>query len=219
MLIIRNAQLQSLSQRPREQFIEDMLSHLYRYFPVVAWLLTPDELRCQVDATIACAAAYQLTSHQQVCRFINLTATYGWQFDKDPDLLWMRNILTDSSLSYPSERLDRLVQTCLHRKYIEEHNRIMRRQLGLMSEIAPCDYAQEQAEDYLGKHYANTQPTNVTTKEIIVRNPLSYHRSQSLWADLEALSVVCPGQTELIWLNNINLLLRKKTGEQGALRN
>jgi hypothetical protein len=212
MLIIRNTQFRALSQQPREQFIEEMLGHLYSYFPAAAWLLTPEELRGQVNALIARAAAYQLTSRQQVCRFINLAATYGWQFDSDPDLLWMRDILTDTSLSQPSERLDRLVQTCLHRQHIEERNRALHQQLGLTPVRNSSVLEQDMTGDYLDKLYTNTQPTEATTEEIITRNPLSYHLSQSLWISPEIMPPMNLRPAIPAWVNDIKSMLHRKKG-------
>lgn len=220
MLTIRNTQLQTLGQRFREEFIDGMLAHLYSYFPAVAWLLTQGELRSRVNLIIERAAVYQLTSQQQVCRFINLAATYGWEFDGDPDLLWMRSILIDTSLTQPGERLDRLVQTCLHRQGIEEHNRALQRQLGLSPVEAPSTPEPNLAVDYSGQnHYANTQPTAANTEEIIIRNPLGFHLSRSLWHSLDAMPAARPSLASPAWVNDASALLRQKTRGRHVRRN
>jgi len=215
MLTIRDSQLQILRQQPREQFVDDMLAHLYSYFPAIAWLLTPDELRYQVNTIIERAAVYQLTSRQQVCRFINLAAAYGWEFDGDPNLLWMRSILTDTSLPQPSERIDRLVQTCLHRQRIEEHNQALHQQLGLAPVVTPRtpEFEFELVEDYAGHdRNANTQSTAASTGKKFPPNPLSHHLSQSLWHNLEAVPSERLSLATFAWVNNTPALLCQKSG-------
>lgn len=186
MLIIRHAQLQVMAQPSRKQFTEEMLSHLYLYFPTQAWLLTREELRIQVSGLIDRAAHYQLTSRQQVCRFINLAATYGWAFDSDPDLLWMHTILTDTGLAHPGERLDRLVKSCVHRQGVEQRNLAQRRVLGLIPNDAPRVFEPQDATDYSGlDSYTNTPPGGLEREELLKANPLDRRFSQALWGDEE----------------------------------
>lgn len=216
MLIIRHAQLQLLAQAPRERFIDDMLVHLYRYFPTVSWLLTPEELRAQVDAVIRRAAVYQLRSPQQVCRFLNLAAVHGWEFDRAPDAGWMRGILTDSSLAEPGERLDRLVQGCLHRQEVEAHNLALRQQTGLAAAAGSSDASADEpdeSEDYAGHDlYPNTQTAAASTEELFAHNPLAYHLSQSLWHGPEAAVPARPNPVGPAWVSDGASLLRQKAG-------
>lgn len=189
MLVIRRPQLQRLGYLSREQFVDEMTGHVYRYFPDLAWSLTLDELRNCLGTTIRRADAYGFTSRQQLCRFINLAATYGWEFDTDADLEWMRTILTDGALTNPSERLNRLIDVCMHRQRIEEHNQQLRQQLGLAHSAAASAPALETSSDYAGqRQYVTTQTSAAITEEIVARNPLAYHRSHSLWFSPEAAS-------------------------------
>ena len=211
MLKISQAQMDALSQQAREQFITNMVNHLRTYFPAMAWLLTSDELRSQVTTCIERAAYYQLTTQQQVCRFLNVAATYGWEFDRDSDLLWMQKILTDKTLMQPGERLDHLIQTCLHRQGIEEHNLALRTQLGLIPVETKAE--PEPAEDYLG-HKCPLQKVQPTTEMgPLIFNPLSYHLSKSLWRTPDSIagaSPSIPGAPE--WVNNSHSLLQKPGG-------
>lgn len=187
MLIIRNAQLRALARPAREHFIEEMLSHLYLHFPTQAWQLTRTELHDRVDELIDRAAGHQLTSRQQVCRFINLAASYGWTFDSDPELPWMRNILTDSGLTQPEERLDRLVNTCLHRQRVEAHNLAQRQALGLLPSSAPKVFEPQGVMDYSGlDSYSTTPPGRLESDEQIRPNPLNHHASRALWSAEES---------------------------------
>lgn len=213
MLKISQAQMAALSQQASEQFIADMMNHLRQYFPAMAWLLTADELRAQVIMCIERAVHYQLTSQQQVCRYLNVAGYYGWDFDRNPDLVWMRKILNDTSLIQPGERLDHLVQTCLHRQGIEQHNLALRTQLGLI----PVEKINEPevAEDYLGPKYVRQKVEPTTEMGPLVFNPLSYHLSKSLWHTPDAILNSNELKTAApVWVNNSYSLLRKKSGER-----
>ncbi|OLS59168.1 hypothetical protein [Pseudomonas putida] len=181
MLLIRDTQLQALAQMPRARFIENMLSHLYTHFPAQAWLLTRDELRDQISELVDRAASYQLTSRQQVCRFINLAATYGWAFDSDPERSWMRDILTDTVLALPGERLDRLMKSCLHRQRVEQRNLAQRRALGLIPNDVSMALKPQEATDFSGLYsYTNTPPKRLDTDERLVDNPSDHRFSHAL---------------------------------------
>jgi hypothetical protein len=213
MLKISQAQMAALSQQASEQFIADMMNHLRQYFPAMAWLLTAEELREQVINCIARAAHYQLTSQQQVCRYLNVAAYYGWDFDRNPDLVWMRKILHDTSLTHPGERLDHLVQTCLHRQGIEQHNLALRTQLGLI----PVEKINEPevANEYLGAEYLRQKVEPTTEKGPLSFNPLSYHLSKSLWQTPDAL--LNPNELKPaapVWIDNSFSLLQRKSGER-----
>ena len=157
MLIIRNVQLDALSTLTRDQFIVDMAGHLCEHFPSVTCELTADELRRQVRRLIARAAGYGLVSRQQVCRYMNLAATYGWEFDRDQELRWMRDILTDSSVSQAADRLNLLIQTCVHIQRIEESNQALKRRLGMIPAVAPKTIDTGLAEDHDSRLYQDDQ--------------------------------------------------------------
>lgn len=211
MLKISQAQLDALSQQAREQFITNMVNHLRTYFPAMAWLLTTDELRSEVTTCIERAAHYQLSTQQQVCRFLNVAATYGWEFDRDPDLFWMQKILTDKTLMQPGERLDHLVQTCLHRQGIEEHNLALRTQLGLIPVETKTE--PEPAEDYLGHKRPSQKVQPTTEMGPILFSPLSYHLSKSLWHTPDFISSASPSKSAAPeWVNDSHSLLHRKSG-------
>lgn len=182
MLLIRTTQIQALAQLPRRQFIAEMMEHLYRYFPTQAWLLTRDELRSHVEHLLDRAASYRLTSRQQVCRFINLAATYGWTFDSDPDLLWMHDILTDGALVEPGERLNRLVESCLHRQRIEARNLAQRRALGLVPADVPTVLQPQGAADHSGPWpFEMVRPEPISTQTELKPNPADHRLSDALY--------------------------------------
>lgn len=211
MLKISQVQMDALSQQAREQFIAAMVKHLRTYFPAVAWLLTADELRSEVLNCITHAANYQLTTQQQICRFLNIAAYYGWEFDNNPDLLWMHNILIDTSLTQPGERLDHLVQTCLHRQSIEQHNLALRTQLGLIPVETRTE--PEAAEDYLGHKRPSQKVQPTTEMGPLLFNPLSYQLSKSLWHTPDSIASASSSKSAAPeWVNNSHSLLHKKSG-------
>ena len=171
-----------------------------------------------MHALIDRAASYGLTSQQQACRFINLAAAYGWDFDSNPDLLWMRKILTDTSPGRPGERLDRLVQTCLHRQSIEEHNRVLRQQSGLTAASAAGDVP-GQAHDGAADGPPFDSHVQVASSEaLLVSNPLSHHLSTSLGQSAETASS-SPAAPTPSWANNSPALFHPNTGTRDVIGN
>lgn len=130
MLTIRTSQLHTLGEFAQGQFIDELVDQVHRFFPDAGGALAPDILRRKLGKCIERAATYHLFSRQHVSRFINLAAVYGWEYDSDPALRWMHSILTDTRLVSPGERLERLMQTCVHREHIEHHNRALREHFG-----------------------------------------------------------------------------------------
>ena len=146
MLIIRDTQKYLLGQQSLATFIEAMCLHLRTYFPASTALLTQAALSDKVRACSNRAGHYQLNSQRDVCRYLNLAAEYGWEFDRDPNLSWMLPYLNDKSVTDPSKRLELLVKQCLHRQAIAEQNLQLRQQLKpAMAEVAPDPRLPDQA--------------------------------------------------------------------------
>ncbi|NRR30246.1 hypothetical protein HSX11_08600 [Oxalobacteraceae bacterium] len=217
MLTIRRSQLRAMGCFAHTQYVDAMVAHLYDYFPALAWPLTRSEVGGLVHAAIEHAAAYGLTTQQQVCRFINLGAAYGWQFDSDPNLPWMRAILTDTSLAQPAERLDRLIQTCLYRQRIEAHNRALRQLLGLESAVASDVSETSSPTEYCGlDSYGNTVPGLASFDEALMRNRLRSDLSFSLWHSVEAAFTPRASGETPPWTGETAALLRAIPGASHA---
>ena len=131
MLILRREQWESLRAAQRKRFIDKMCLHLRRHFGEELASMEEAALRTHVSEAIDKAADYELTTEQDCCRYLNLAATYGWGFDKEPDNAWMKNYLTDPEVSNPSQRLSLLIDECLHRMAVEENNRALEEEFGL----------------------------------------------------------------------------------------
>lgn len=217
MLTIRNTQLQALAKKPREQFVREMQNHLYEHFPTEAWRLTPEELYEQTNTLVNRAGIYGLLSRQQVCRFINLAAHYGWEFDSDPELRWMHAILIDPALDEPGQRLDRLVETCLHRQAVEERNRALKPQLQLHVSTPATIAEKTPSQDYAGHELKkDLRPLANTAAELIARNPQSYHLSKSLWFAPELVPLARSTPEALDWAPHSTPLIRGKDRERHA---
>jgi hypothetical protein len=123
---IRNSQIATLAAERSARFERSMVEHLRRHFPGATASFDDSHLLKLVSATIARARQYQLFSESDFCRFLNLAATFGWEFDTDPDCAWMTAMLTDPSVSAPKDRIHLLVDESLRRLRVQEHNEKLR---------------------------------------------------------------------------------------------
>ncbi len=172
MLRLSQAQSQAIVAAHRANAIMMMCEHCRVYFENEVAHFTQAELTQQVEACLLRAKKYHLTSRRDCYHFLNLALEYGWSFDTDISLSWMRNYLTDKRVDSPSERLELLVKRCITRQKIEEQNRAMRQ------EFSPREAAKEenifikvaQSSDYI-------KPINST---LLLENVLPYFNSKAL---------------------------------------
>ncbi|MGY2440936.1 hypothetical protein [Pseudomonas sp. SDO52101_S400] len=123
MMIIRNAQLACFADDRRHRFVVKMCG-LLRECHASERVTVDDEVLCQhVEATLDRASAYGLNSERDCLRFLNLAVVCGWDFDLQPEHGWMRDLLADTAVSTPGDRLERLLEEYCHRCDIEENNR------------------------------------------------------------------------------------------------
>lgn len=127
VLILRNEQMASLGATAGAGFVDAMCRHLRQHFSAALEELPSDELRVRVVSALHDASVLGLISRRDSCRYLNLCATYGWQFDRVAGQEWMQRCLTDESVSSPGARLDRLVDQCLHRLEVEAHDEALRK--------------------------------------------------------------------------------------------
>ena len=143
MLQIRQEQLATITHAGRERFVARMASHVRLYFASAVESLDDQALHGLVERTASRARDYGLASEQDVCRFLNLCAVYGWDFDEQPDNRWMRELLTDAAVTDPGQRLRRLVDRCLHQRDVERHNQRIAEEFAARHEVRanPLAYA------------------------------------------------------------------------------
>lgn len=131
MLIIRNEQLETFSSEPTEQFVTEMTGFIRGHFREEVASLGDSELRAHVSGGLAKAREYGLTTQRDGSRFLNLLATYGWDFDEKAENAWMKDCLEDQGVQDPSMRLDRLIKQCIHHLEVEENNEMLLAEFGL----------------------------------------------------------------------------------------
>jgi hypothetical protein len=56
---------------------------------------------------------YGFITERNICLYLTLMATLGGNFDTDPQLPWASTILTDTTISEPTTRIDRLTEQAM----------------------------------------------------------------------------------------------------------
>jgi hypothetical protein len=130
MLVITNKQLDSLSDKKRREFNNEMCLHLIKHFHDRVTALLPNELPKKIEIGIKNAQQHGFVFKQHVCRYLNLCAYYGWEFDTDPRLISMQELLYDKSLQCPDERLSRLVNSAIALQEEAENNAQLNKEFG-----------------------------------------------------------------------------------------
>jgi hypothetical protein len=93
MLVIRNEQMDVLSEYMVEQFVNDALLHLRTTFPEQIKDMPVADLRSMIYTGIKNAGEYNITMEEDVLRYLELMITYGADFDMNPDTSWAEEIL------------------------------------------------------------------------------------------------------------------------------
>jgi hypothetical protein len=115
MLTIRDAQLALLGGYGTQRFVDAMCRHVLCHFPGLCAGVPEAQLKHSVEASLARGREYGFTSPRDACRYLNLSAAYGWELHAGLEHEWMLDYLADSSAGPPSSRLDRLVQEVRYR--------------------------------------------------------------------------------------------------------
>ena len=108
MLRIRTSQMQTFEQAAMAAFELRMVEHLRTYFPGHYRIWGPETARTVVQYGCKKAQGYEFTTERNICLYLTLMATLGGNFDTDPQLPWASTILTDSTISEPTTRIDHL---------------------------------------------------------------------------------------------------------------
>jgi len=93
MLIIRNEQMDVLSEYMVEQFVNEALLHLRTSFPEQIKDVPDTDLRSMIYTGINNAGEYNITIEEDVLRYLEFMITYGADFDINPDTSWADEIL------------------------------------------------------------------------------------------------------------------------------
>ena len=93
MLIIRNEQMEVLSEYMVEQFVNEAMLHLRTSFPEPIKHVPDADLRSMIYTGIKNAGEYNITIEEDVLRYLEFMIIYGADFDINPDTPWAEEIL------------------------------------------------------------------------------------------------------------------------------
>lgn len=111
MFAIRSAQTHVLMSDQIEAFRRGLVDHAHRFFPRHCSALGEDGLDEWIEIGLERAREHGFSSERDLCKYLNLTFTFGSDFDSDPTLIWAREALSSGGLATP--RMDRLYAAAL----------------------------------------------------------------------------------------------------------
>jgi hypothetical protein len=118
MLIIRQEQMDEFIRIAAKSFEDWMLVHLKNFFPDEYQALGDPEVRETIKYGIGKAESYSITTERDVSKYIDLMFALGQDFDTDPDLTWVQEILQDETLPDPEERMNRLCHMAIQKQSV-----------------------------------------------------------------------------------------------------
>jgi hypothetical protein len=112
-MIIREEQIKAFKQVRLDVFKEKMLVHLQEYFPEDCGILGEKQTKRVIDYGIAKAEEHGFPSSGDTCRYISLMFLLGSHCDKDPQIPWAGELLTDKNIVSPRTRMNLLYEKTL----------------------------------------------------------------------------------------------------------
>jgi hypothetical protein len=94
-MIIRQEQMRSFEQAAQGRFETEMLEHLKQDFPSAVAGVGDDALRRFIKQGTERAGEYGFKARGPVRMFLDFMVLLGHEFDRDPMLFWIRDILAD----------------------------------------------------------------------------------------------------------------------------
>lgn len=150
MLRLSPAQSQAIAAAQSQTAFAQLATHCRTFYPDAVCQLTNEALINQLHSCHSRAQGYGLTSRRDLYRFVNLALSFGWEFDRDTNLPWMRQYLTDPRVDSPAQRLELLVKYAIHRLEVEETNRALRQAFApaLIKQDNPYSGEQQEAQTF-----------------------------------------------------------------------
>jgi hypothetical protein len=124
MVVLRIDQLQKIRLPHLMLYVKQLSKDARENYPDIVGNMTEERLQLKVIKTIKKAEKYGVVSQLDIAKFLNIAIEYGWDFDEDPEYVWMRKILINQDISCPSDRIDLLMEECDDRKEMMELNRM-----------------------------------------------------------------------------------------------
>lgn len=109
MLLIRKAQMETLRKAAQQGFENKMLAHLNRFFPDACAAMAESGTREIIRYGIGRAKRNGFESEREVCKYIDVMVVFGRDFDRDTNLPWATEILSDKTIMDNKARMDRLI--------------------------------------------------------------------------------------------------------------
>lgn len=96
MLTIQQEQIEAMQKMRERDFQERLARHLKLIYPT----LVPGDvdLETLIYWNIARASEYEVVTEADIARYLEYVIFFGEQFDTDPDLPWIHEILADDNL-------------------------------------------------------------------------------------------------------------------------
>lgn len=110
MLTIRKKQMEALGRMMLDQFADEMVGHLRKFFPAACDSLGETGVNETIQYGISKAGKYGIEIHRDICRFIDLMFVFGRDFDTNPEVPWASRILNDPAITDADTRIDRLLE-------------------------------------------------------------------------------------------------------------
>jgi hypothetical protein len=105
MLTIRHEQVQKFSEVSSKQFEDHMLAHLHKFFPAKIKAMNEAKIREMIHYGLKRAEGYKFINKSELCKFIDLMAVFGRDFDLSPQHAWAAQILNDKNVKGPVRRM------------------------------------------------------------------------------------------------------------------
>lgn len=114
MLVIRKEQMQILSDSVFTYFVEQMMAHLWKFFPELTRDKSADDMREMICGSVDHAEKYKIVAGHDVCLFTHLILLFGPDFDENPELPWARETLTDVPFPNATQKTKSLHEAAVH---------------------------------------------------------------------------------------------------------
>lgn len=108
MLVIRNEQLAAFDVVAQRQALGELRLHARAHFAVLLRDVPDERLELVLRRLVAAARLRGLERMAEVLLFVNLGIVLGEGFLSRPELSWMQQMMNDSSLGSPRQRIRRV---------------------------------------------------------------------------------------------------------------
>jgi hypothetical protein len=90
-----------------------MIEHIAKFFPKQFAEIGEPRMRETIQYGIKRAESYGIVAERDACKYIDLMVVFGRDFDRDPALPWVRDVLHDPGAESPSQRTEWLFKVAM----------------------------------------------------------------------------------------------------------